>query len=420
MKHLITSLKSMAFMAMVLAFVPGTVLAEDGPEAVVLTTNGDVVITMNGQYRARFEYDENFDITDETSNEWFQQRARLGFNAAVGDQFAVHIEGQDVRVWSQEGTTDSDAPHFTMHQAFGQYFFSEKANVKVGRQEIILSNERLVGNDDWKHNGRAFDGAHLALDLDSVGLHFAYLKLAERLNGAAAEQDAFVAYIAHSAEDSFNIDGTYILWNDDATDTTLHTLGFHAVGTYESFGWHGEAYYQAGTVGEDVDISAFLVSLGADYTFDVNWKPQIGLNLDHLSGDDGQDADKQNSFNTLFGSNSNFYGFQDFFLDFGSSSDSVSGKGLNDIHFFVRVNPTEKLNIELAAHHFSLPEDINDETDLGLEFDLTVTCTANDYVTFTGGYSIFVPGTAMEYNLSVPEDDGENESWAYLMADFKF
>ena len=62
-----------------------------------------------------------------------------------------------------------------------------------------------------------------------------------------------------------------------------------------------------------------MFALNFKYSFKSPVKPAIGVGIDYLSGDDGQDADKYKVFNTLYATNHKYYGFMDCICSNGKS-----------------------------------------------------------------------------------------------------
>lgn len=95
----------------------------------------------------------------------------LGFR---WDKLLFNIDVRDVRVWGQDASTisNSDGGKTFLHQAWGEFVLASVADtnckvkvdnlsLKIGRQELIYDDSRLLGNLDWLQQGRRHDMALL-------------------------------------------------------------------------------------------------------------------------------------------------------------------------------------------------------------------------------------------------------------------
>jgi hypothetical protein len=84
------------------------------------------------------------------------------------------VQLRDVRVWGQDASTisNSDGNKLFLHEAWGEFTIATAADtncwlkvdnlaLKVGRQEIVYDDVRLLGNLDWLQQGRRHDAAIL-------------------------------------------------------------------------------------------------------------------------------------------------------------------------------------------------------------------------------------------------------------------
>lgn len=92
------------------------------------------------------------------------------------DKLIFGLDIRDVRVWGQDAATinNADGGKLFLHQAWGEFIVASAADtncklkidnlsLKVGRQELIYDDSRLLGNLDWLQQGRRHDMALLKL-----------------------------------------------------------------------------------------------------------------------------------------------------------------------------------------------------------------------------------------------------------------
>ncbi|TAH00721.1 MAG: hypothetical protein EAZ15_08460 [Sphingobacteriales bacterium] len=146
--------------------------------AITLTSSKTYAqFTLNGQLRTRGEHRNGFanliPKTDEATN-FISQRTRLNFGYKW-DRVTFGVSVQDIRVWGQDASTISpaDGNKLMLHEGWADITllnmadttlktkFIDNLSLKIGRQELIYDDSRLIGNLDWLQQGRRFDMALL-------------------------------------------------------------------------------------------------------------------------------------------------------------------------------------------------------------------------------------------------------------------
>ena len=130
-----------------------------------------------GQLRTRTELRNgvgNLPVKDAHSAAFTSQRARLTFGYKM-DRVTFGLAIQDVRVWGQDASTisNADGNKLMVHEAWADIVLLNRADttiatkfidylsLKIGRQEMVYDDSRLIGNLDWLQQGRRFDAALL-------------------------------------------------------------------------------------------------------------------------------------------------------------------------------------------------------------------------------------------------------------------
>ena len=136
-----------------------------------LTTKAQ--FTLQGQLRTRTEIRNglgNLVPTDSKSSAFTSQRTRLNFGYKW-DRVLFGASVQDVRVWGQDASSIStaDGAKLMLHEGWAEVTLANKADttvrfkaldlltVKIGRQELIYDDVRLIGNLDWLQQARRHD-----------------------------------------------------------------------------------------------------------------------------------------------------------------------------------------------------------------------------------------------------------------------
>ena len=116
-------------------------------------------VRVHGQLRPRHELR---DPASAGARQFTSMRVRAAIEAALEDDIRVYIELQDVRFWGEERNTlgDFNADNLDLHQGYVDIksFTGSPFAARVGRQEVNLGGQRLVGAVGWTQQGRSFDG----------------------------------------------------------------------------------------------------------------------------------------------------------------------------------------------------------------------------------------------------------------------
>ncbi|MBE2214873.1 MAG: alginate export family protein [Opitutaceae bacterium] len=280
-----------------------------------------------------------------------------------------------------EGLAERDGP-IDLHQAY-LYLGNHKefpVSLKLGRQELVYGDQRLVGHFRWNNNARTFDAAKLRWQNPIFGV------------------DVFTGGVVYNAHDEFNtanfddlFSGAYfnfprvstnntveayafarnvdraIVW-DDWSDVAapfrfpapqdLYTLGLRwksKPGAYGPWDYGFELMYQFGertavfpatppavaAVAPMLDHMAYAVVVQGGYTWTEHaWQPRLSLLYSHGSGDKSATDDESGTFQNLFPTNHLFYGYMDL----------SSLQNMHDLRLVYSFKPKPVVSVALEAH----------------------------------------------------------------------
>jgi hypothetical protein len=416
-------LVSLAFAITPIAGTPHATAAEP----IQLDTGPDWLVTLSGQLRPRFLAHSGLDFRGEASEyrEIVTQRARLGATIEEASGLAFELELQDVRAWGEEDSTlDADANGFDAHQAYAQIPISDVLRLKLGRQEIALGQERLIGTMQWTQRARAFDGGTLAWN--SLDERFTISALYAKIHEPGQSADASVpagrdgdidlggVYSAIQLRGEHEIAPLYLIHIQQTPNDVRHTLGFSSNGGGQGFCYIAEAYYQFGKI-DEATINAYLLALRMGYAFKSHAEPAVLLWAEALSGD----GTPQGTFDTLYGTNHDYYGEMDLFLNVARDTQNL---GLIDLGGRAETRIIGNLRARVDGHYFrSFHADATGSAELGVELDFELSYQANDYVSVDGLYGLFLPGDVMRTVKGY--DEGlqlRADSLFYLTAELAF
>lgn len=408
--------------------------------AIGAATAQELKITAQMRFRGEFEKNRaafnNATFGNRLSaNEFNLLRSRLGFLFTGTNDVSAFFQFQDSRRFGEETNTlsDGDADQLDLHQGYIKIdnFIFDDLSLKIGRMEIAIANERIVGPVGWDNIGRSFDGGMLEMSSDV----FSYSLFATRVK----EDKPFINF--DPDEDFFGFFGTYknitngsftgfalLNWNSDrllaGPDVNKNklvrlTVGFDAVKSGNRFDQEYEAAFQAGkrSAGHESardDIRAYMIGVRLKYKFDYSRKPFLGAGFDLLSGDDNGTDDKYNTFDTMYATNHKFYGFMDYFLNIPSAT---SKRGLTDFIITGGLDVADRANVKGDFHYFrSAKENPIGNSYLGSELDITLRYNYRTDLGIQAGLSLFFPG-------DIPKQISNNDNigiWYYYMLTYNF
>jgi Alginate export len=435
-----------------------------------LFTEGRAQFSLSGQVRTRTELRNGqgtLQVRDTVPALFTSQRTRVNFGYA-GYRYKVFTAIQDVRVWGQDGssinriTTDAN-DGLMLHEAWGELSLVDTGKViknftlKIGRQELVYDDVRLLGNLDWLQQARRHDAALLKFDHKGWTAHVgvAYNQNAERksntiyngvptgypasTNGMSSlyksMQFVYVARKLHFGNASF------LAFKDDfskfrfaAADVnkvtpiyeqgvwSRYTVGGNMFGTaFRKLGFALSAFYQGGKYREGTALNEYLISASTSYS--VGRKFSVGPGVDITSGNNGSDpAKRYKRFDPLYGTPHKFWGYMDYFY----VADGFGANGLMDYYLKGKYKAKDNLILSLDAHRFVLPSAVTNtdgtlmEKALGTELDFVMSYALTKAVNLEGGYSImFSTSTLASAKVKNVKNAAETSTWAYLMVSIK-
>lgn len=377
----------------------------------------DAPFTFSGQLRHRSELDGR-DFNGKTSPaDIHLLRTRLNVAVRPEDRVRALVQIQDSRRFGggnpglARGTMDPSAGQLDVHQAYFvlDSLFDVPLSLKIGRQELVYGNQRLIGSVGWSNVGRTFDAGVLNYSGQSMSVDF----FAARLVGTAREngpsQNLFGVYSSWQLTENHALEAYTLLDNNTnqvpdrrgnlANKLVRLTPGVTLTGTVARMSYTVEAALQAGEMAAGPGatrstIESSMLSATAKYALGGD-RTTLGAGYTRLSGDDRPGDDVQGEFNTLFATNHKFYGYMDYFPG------AASPYGLQDVNLEATVQISQRVDLATSLHHFaqSEPTVSEDNKALGQELDVTVTYSFADAVTFKTGLSGFLPGKALEARL---------------------
>jgi hypothetical protein len=435
-----------------------------------ITQVAQAQFTVSGQLRTRTELRNGQgtpQVADTAAAFFTSQRTRLNFGYA-GHRFKVFTAIQDVRVWGQDAssvnrvTTDVN-DGLMIHEAWAEISLVDTGKViknfsiKIGRQELVYDDVRLLGNLDWLQQARRHDAALIKYEHKGWMAHIGagFNQNAERksntiYNGVPTGYPAstnglntmyksmqflYVGKKLHFGNASFlffkddfskfhfaetDVNKTTPIW--DRGVWSRYTVGANLFGTaLRKLGFALSAFYQGGKYREGTELDEYFLSASASYA--VGRKFSIGPGVDITSGNNGSDpAQRFQRFDPLYGTPHKFWGYMDYFY----VADGFGPNGLINYYLKSKFKAKDNLTLTLDAHYFQLPTAVTDndgfEMDkaLGTELDFVVNYSLTKAIVLEGGYSaMFSTETMASPKVKNVKRADDVSTWAYLMISIK-
>jgi hypothetical protein len=394
------------------------------------TDSTRLAITTYGEVRTRSEWDRPLAAT---SSDFFTlMRSRLGVRIVPSSTAKIVMEMQDSRVLGDATSTARQS--FDLHQGYLELstpLAGRALQIRAGRQEIALANERLVGAVGWSNFGRAFDGLRLSMTskdatkwtadvfgatLEERGRHFGPDRTAptkdHTLGGVYLTRSLNRAGTARAELTGLlDVGSGYRVFHDARRSTidlrlrhaNLYGIRLEVEGALQN----GTQHVVIDSVHNPQDVSAWLAGVRIGNVTTSNSPIGVIIGADLLSGDANAQDNKYSAFSTLYGTNHQFYGLIDLV---GDPSATTRERGLQDVFVQTDLRFTERLRVHGEVHHMRLATGTNRE--LGWEADAVLPLRISDLARIDIGYSAFRASSgAAGIGLGTA---GNIQHWAYV------
>lgn len=382
---------------------------------------------ITGELRPRTEYRHGYKSLADTTIDYAlftNQRTRFNINYNI-KSVKMGISIQDVRIWGSQKQLNISDGLLSIHETWAELFLSERLSLKIGRQEVVYDDQRILGNVDWLQQGLSHDIAVLKYE-NKLKIHsgLAYNQDRELLtsniytvsgnyktiqfiwiNKSFHNLNASILFLNNGLQGLKST--SRIIQIDSVTYDTIISANYHinysqTVGSRIAFNKNKliantAFYYQMGKGGTGIgeDIKAYYLQM--DIGYKLTSKLSLTTGIEILSGTNQTDTvnTQNNSFTPFYGTNHKFNGHMDYFY-VGNHLNSV---GLQDI--FLKVNYSKDTFTTVVDFHlfFSSADILNIQeyknngiiksidNYLGYEIDIAMSYMITKNVDFKIGYS---------------------------------
>lgn len=376
MKHLLKT--SVYLAALLAAFASSAGTRGETANLAEAIANG----TVGFNIRARFEGVDQDNLDDEADA--VTTRIRLNYKTESYRSWSGMIEVDQVLHFMDDfnsgGGTSPGKSHYPvvadpdgsdLNQLYLEYRPGDAFTARLGRQRILLDNQRFVGGVGWRQNEQTYDGITLTgKAFNDITLQYSYVGTVRRIFGERSPQERHHAntHLLNARvklSKAWSVVPYYYHLNysdDDGAsnpNNSSATFGARLAGKLETSQYLWSLILEAATQ-SDTGNSALDYSesyLHADATLSLGGRFSVGLGFETLGGD-GTGAGK---FTTPMATLHKFQGWADKFL-------VTPPGGIEDIYITGKLKLAE-WNLTAVYHDFSAE---NGSADYGTELDISI------------------------------------------------
>ncbi len=329
------------------------------------TLSPGVEWTVSADLRERYQSFSNgdFDARTNDAHSEFDSRLYLKARGELGQGWSLYLQPQAVAIQDRRtGLGSSQLSQADLLQAYVQYG-DGALRLRLGRQQLVYGDQRLLGHLGWKDVARTFDGIKgiyetKRLRLDLFAVHPADIvsmtptpASPHGLSLVSWEDRSLLGgYATYRWTKSDGVDVYFINWRHGAralagAGRNLNTFGTRAFLRRDGADLTLEATWQNGQWSNGVRQRAAAYALRAGYTF-AFWRTRLGVEYDVSPGDAKTDPRWHKNFVFPFHTNHMHYGEMDFF----------SWANMHDLRLSLRSTPRPRWTLKADLHVFRLDQ----------------------------------------------------------------
>lgn len=338
---------------------------DDAIKAIPLHPALPVTLTIGGQARWREEFARQFNTTTQNDDN-SQSRLLLSADLAAGDRKRLHGrvfgELRDAQSYGRTlpgGARPADADRHDAQNLFADVAYGASF-VRVGRQEISLARERLLGVPDWSNTRRGSQGAraqlvHGAFALDAIDARPVIVKQTGA-NIADSTARFRVLALGNAPGAAPLRRGLPAVWQGYWAEQTLRTTTLTrrlTSGARTQWNWGAaaaprtvslelEGALQRGHAGTRTLNGWFWVAESQATWRRVRGAPTMALGVEEASGERAATGTTQEAFVTLYPAAHAHGGY----------ADVIGRTNVRELHLISTWDPLKPLNLRLALYRF--------------------------------------------------------------------
>ncbi|MEM7315032.1 MAG: alginate export family protein, partial [Planctomycetota bacterium] len=316
-------------------------------------------LDIGGQLRLRYHYERGMGQQagatrfQNTENNFLLLRTRLYGNLQATENIRIFAEGIYADV---TGANDLYIPR-GIDRNWGDFLnlfadlkMTDHKTVRLGRQELLFSAQRLVSPLDWANTRRTFEGVRVMQKYEKLSLDWFYTNFVpvvpSDLDEADYDRSFYGMYSSYKGE-SETLDLYYLGFDNQTSDFSIHTIGSRLWGSSGEWLYDFEGGAQFGRqsgLGLEHEGAYATAGIGRKLKNDP-WKSTMWFYYDYASGNNrGGDF---NRFNQLFPLAHKYLGF----------IDAVQRANIESVNVLWTMQPSKKLKLLFWYYHLMSNQD---------------------------------------------------------------
>lgn len=370
-------------------------------------------------------------------------RTRIGLDLKPTKWLHFYVQGQDSRPIdiASDHVSSSLKNTFDLRQGYVEFKPGEKnwVSLQVGRTELNLGNQRVVGGGDWGNVTRTFDVAKIGLsrggnrvDIFAATPVIINTNRFDKFDGAPGHNLYGVYGTLSKLVPKATIE-PYVLWKTLPTaksgtgvvgNADIYTVGALWFGKLPAgFDYTVEMDRQGGHLSTD-NLDSWAGYWVAGYTVPkVPLKPRFSTEYTFATGGSGKSDGRVTTFDQVYGAFHNIYGMSDLF----------GWRNIRHLRASAEVNPLRTLKVTfdyhflwLASAHDGLYNASGVEvvdapaggalsTNIGHDADFYITYSPRPWLTMGTGWSYLFWGQFLKENAH-----GIGSSYPWVFCTYRF
>jgi len=317
-------------------------------------------LRVRGEFRGRLEGFDGAGFNKGRDDLYWLNRFRFNATFRPGSSVAVTVQGQDARV--QKKTTGSGGPPFRdvfdLRMAYVEVgSASAPVSVRIGRQELVFGEQRLVGHVSWVNTARTFDAVRVSIQRPHLQVHAFGSSVvaidAARFNTSGSGSWFSGAYGIASALVPKSTVEPFVFWRREAdirtergtvADLSAVTAGGRWAGGLPSgLSYDTEMAVQFGSVGPD-RVRAWAGHWRARQPIGSGLPARVVGEYNFASGDGDPTDGRRETFDQLFPTAHDKYGL----------SDQVGWRNIHHLSTGIELTPRPRLQLGTSYHSWWL------------------------------------------------------------------
>lgn len=397
-------------------------------------------LRVRGEFRDRTEGVRGSGFVSERNDLYTLNRFRFDATIRPSRLLAFQVQAQDARVQKKEIGAVTGAPFrdtFDLRMAYADIGDTQKGRVsfRVGRQELVYGEQRLVGHLGWANTARTFDVGKVTFrgkgyQIDAFGGSVVRILDGEfdksgngnRFLGVYGSTTAVVPQSTVEPYLFFRMDRGIKAELGGLGDLKAATVGARWVGKLPARLDYGvEMAAQTGSMGPD-DVKAWAGHWQLRDTLWPRYTLRVVGEYNYASGDSNASDGTRGTFDQLYPTGHDKYGL----------ADQVGWKNIHDLRSGIDVTPLKGFTLSANYHSWWLA-DTHDglysaggallarvaggalSSHVGQELDAQASKALTPQIQLAGGYAHIFPGAFL-----AQATPGASYSFPYVMVTYVF